>query len=295
MFTFDRRFMLLWGGLIIAILLEHVLLTNVYKKDSSLKRFLSKPTNTEKTDLVYFIFYYFLWKGVIKNVTLLFTLPGIAYLAIKEANKLIDFDGIFGGLVISNYSLSVIVWLVLIDINSYLHHWLMHKVPALWHFHKVHHSAVNMNIITGIRLSIAERAFYYLITIGISTLLLGLPNPKVIFTVLFIRQFIDLLQHSDLPWDYGWLGYIIASPRFHRLHHSSDPKDFDKNYGNIFSLMDYIFGTVSKRYIKNSAIADIVPLGLSTQKETSKYNIWWVSLYKDTLLESIINLISKRY
>jgi sterol desaturase/sphingolipid hydroxylase (fatty acid hydroxylase superfamily) len=141
--------------------------------------------------------------------------------------------------------------------------------------HKLHHAATEFNIITGIRFSIAERLFYEVAVIFILSVVLGLPSPHTALTFMFIYRTVDLLQHSDLPWDYGWLGYVIASPRFHRMHHSSEAEDFDANYGNLFTFWDYLFGTVARRYRGSPEAADTCKLGLADPEETRRINSAW--------------------
>ena len=55
---------------------------------------------------------------------------------------------------------------------------------------------------------------------------------------------------------------ILADNRFHRIHHSTDPRHFDKNFGAGTSLWDQLFGTA---YFPT---ADEWPdTGLSDQRE----------------------------
>jgi hypothetical protein len=151
----------------------------------------------------------------------------------------------------------------------------MHKVPWLWHLHRLHHSATEFNIITGIRITLGERFFNDLLILLFLALVLGLPSPRQIFTVMFAYNIIDLLRHSDLPWDYGIFGYVITSPRYHRMHHSMHPEDFDANYGGIFSFWDYLFGTVASRYRQSTQNADACALGIQDRHENACINDCW--------------------
>ncbi len=42
----------------------------------------------------------------------------------------------------------------------------------------------------------------------------------------------------------GWLGRIFVSPAHHQVHHSGDPKHFNKNFGSCLALWDWMFGTL---------------------------------------------------
>jgi sterol desaturase/sphingolipid hydroxylase (fatty acid hydroxylase superfamily) len=49
--------------------------------------------------------------------------------------------------------------------------------------------------------------------------------------------------HSNAKINLGWLGWVVVSPQFHRVHHSVDPAHADKNFAGVFSIFDYLFGT----------------------------------------------------
>jgi sterol desaturase/sphingolipid hydroxylase (fatty acid hydroxylase superfamily) len=280
-FLFSQRNILFWGVFFCVILSEHFLLTHFYKKPSSLVRLILQPSSSTRTDHVTFIFYYIAMRFV-RNLASLLTLPGLAYIGVKWLQEHFELHGLFGVWMPEAIIPATIIWLIVYDFPSYLSHWMMHKFTFLWRFHKLHHAATEMNVITGIRLSIAEHFLNNVVHLAIASVVLGLPNPGIAFAVLFVRRAIDLVQHSDLPWDYGALGYIVASPRYHRLHHSNQRQDFDRNYGNIFSFWDFIFGTASRRYVQNPSIADTSPLGLANVRETENYNNWRTALFIET-------------
>ena len=56
-------------------------------------------------------------------------------------------------------------------------------------------------------------------------------------------QILASLQHSQLPWNFGWVGrWIIVSPRGHQIHHSIDEEHRDLNF-SVCPLWDRMFGT----------------------------------------------------
>ncbi len=58
-------------------------------------------------------------------------------------------------------------------------------------------------------------------------------------------------------WTFGWIGtWIIFSPVGHRVHHSQLEEHWDKNFGNMFTWWDHIFGT----YYRGDAVNDSVGL-----------------------------------
>jgi sterol desaturase/sphingolipid hydroxylase (fatty acid hydroxylase superfamily) len=66
----------------------------------------------------------------------------------------------------------------------------------------------------------------------------------VYFWVRITTGILEDLNHSQLDWNFGFVGrWILVSPAAHRLHHSGDPKHFGKNFGNSFIFWDRLFGT----------------------------------------------------
>jgi sterol desaturase/sphingolipid hydroxylase (fatty acid hydroxylase superfamily) len=270
-----------WIPLFIVMVGEHFALTRIWNLESSVQRLFRRRSDSGKTDLVFVVLYTMVFPIVGIAVHLL-AVPGIILLLIQQLAKSFQFTGLFGGFMPDNSLVLIVTWLLLIDFSVYLTHVLMHKY--LWSYHKVHHAATEMNLITGVRVSIAESFFNDVGIYILVSLLLGLPSPEGIFWVLFVRRFIDIVQHSDLPISYGPLDYIIASPRFHRLHHSSLVEDHDTNYSNIFAFWDYAFGTVSKRYRVKCSVADTCPLGLGKAEENHVWNNWFAAIFAHTFV-----------
>jgi len=269
---YEQLFML-WMPLVLVVVLEHFILTRRYDKPSSLQRILANGNSAKADAVVWFIFYVAM--PYVQSIVSVLTVPGLAYLAMNSLGTSMGWPSLFGRWMPRDPIAIFVVWLLAVDFAIYVAHVLMHKVPWLWHLHRLHHSATEFNIITGIRITLGERFFNDLMILLSLALVLGLPSPQQIFTVMFVYNIIDLLQHSDLPWDYGVFGYAIASPRYHRMHHSVHPEDSDANYGNIFSFWDYLFGTVARRYRQSTHTADGCVLGLQNQDETASINDCW--------------------
>ncbi|HEV2719528.1 MAG TPA: sterol desaturase family protein [Thermoanaerobaculia bacterium] len=52
-----------------------------------------------------------------------------------------------------------------------------------------------------------------------------------------------ILRHANVSWDSGPLRTVIASPRFHRWHHTSEEEGLDRNFAGMFPWIDIVFGT----------------------------------------------------
>jgi sterol desaturase/sphingolipid hydroxylase (fatty acid hydroxylase superfamily) len=53
------------------------------------------------------------------------------------------------------------------------------------------------------------------------------------------------LRHSHIWLSYGpVLEHVLISPAQHHVHHSMNPKHYNKNYGEVFAIWDLMFGTL---------------------------------------------------
>lgn len=149
-----------------------------------------------------------------------------------------------------------IVSVLAVDFAVYLIHYLYHRIPVLWQFHKVHHSAEHLNPMTLFRMhpldlfvtSLGVMVFQAMAFAGFHFLTAAEPELLTLFglniVVFCFYVFGYNLRHSHIWLNYPvWLSKILISPAQHQIHHSSNPKHFDKNMGLIFSFWDRIFGT----------------------------------------------------
>lgn len=133
------------------------------------------------------------------------------------------------------------VWILAVDLSSWCHHWVKHKVPWFWQLHAVHHSQKELNLFTDLR----YHAFEYLISRTLVTfplLTLQTNLQEIVYFNLF-HEWYTHLYHARIRSDFGWLRYVLVTPQSHRIHHSSETAHHDKNFGVIFSFWDRLFGT----------------------------------------------------
>lgn len=134
----------------------------------------------------------------------------------------------------------VILLLLVGDVVAYWMHRLFHG-RRLWKFHAVHHCSEELDWLSSVRLHPVNEALSTLVQ---ALVLLGLGfNPKIVAGYVPFFAFYSILIHANLSWDFGWLGQIITSPRFHRWHHTSQEEGLDKNFSGLFPWVDRIFGT----------------------------------------------------
>jgi len=154
-------------------------------------------------------------------------------------------------------SIITVMLFVAYELGYWVNHWLSHKVPALWEFHKVHHTAEVLTPLTNFRVhpvyswifsnilalsaAIANGFGHYMF--GDTTHQYALADTNI-FIVLFIHVYVHL-QHSHMWISFqGLAGRIFVSPAHHQLHHSADPKHFNKNFGSCLAIWDWMFGTL---------------------------------------------------
>lgn len=136
--------------------------------------------------------------------------------------------------------------LTMFILRDFIHYWvhrLLHRVPALWEFHKVHHSVLEMGFAAHLRFHWMETVVYR----SIEYIPLGLLGFGVqeFFAVHVIALAIGHFNHSNLHLPIGPLRYVFNSPQMHIWHHAKHmPRRYGASYGLSLSVWDWIFGTV---------------------------------------------------
>lgn len=136
------------------------------------------------------------------------------------------------------------VFFVLKDAFEWCVHNLLHRVPWLWEFHKVHHSIRELDWIGNFRFHWMEIVVYRGLT-WLPLAALGV-DVRVLLPLAVLSTLIGHLNHSNLDITWGPLRYVLNSPRMHVWHHDSAwPSDRAKgvNFGIQLSLWDWLFGT----------------------------------------------------
>jgi sterol desaturase/sphingolipid hydroxylase (fatty acid hydroxylase superfamily) len=136
--------------------------------------------------------------------------------------------------------LQAIELLLLMDFVGYWTHRWFHG-GWRWRFHAIHHSPVELDWLSSVRLHplnelltrIAQAAVA--VGLGFAPLVLAGAAPLLTLWAIFI--------HANVNWDLGPLRAVIASPRFHRWHHTSAQAGRDRNFAGLFPVWDILFGT----------------------------------------------------
>jgi sterol desaturase/sphingolipid hydroxylase (fatty acid hydroxylase superfamily) len=127
------------------------------------------------------------------------------------------------------------------DFLGYIAHRLFH-IGKFWDFHAVHHASEELDWLSSVRLHPINQAFGQIIVMA-PLALLGF-NVQILGTTGGLLTFWAIFVHSNVRWTFGPLRHVIATPAFHRWHHTSQSEGLDKNFGGLFLFWDRLFGTL---------------------------------------------------
>ena len=138
--------------------------------------------------------------------------------------------------------LQIVAFTVLADFLSYWQHRAFHTFERLWRIHAVHHSSTELDWLSAVRVHPLNDA--------ISTAIVATPLLLLGFSATTLGAYVPLLTlyaialHANVSWSYGPFRYVVASPAFHRWHHSNEPEAINKNFAGLLPLWDLLFGTL---------------------------------------------------
>ena len=147
--------------------------------------------------------------------------------------------------------LTTILGMFLVDLNSYVFHRLYHRVPVLWKMHRVHHADTELDSTSALRLHPFEFLFQALTQIIVLPLLGVSITSFVLYFTFALPWF--LLNHSNIKFP-GWFeryaSWMLVTPNWHRVHHSSNQPETDSHYADVFTIWDRLFGTAQQAEVE---------------------------------------------
>jgi len=166
--------------------------------------------------------------------------------------------GSFGGAALAQSVVSAPVWtvwpagwpmvlqvalgLVVAEFFGYWQHRALHRIPALWHWHALHHSTGRMTFFKTTRIHAIDIGSFMFLSIA-PLLAAGAPLAVVLWVTAF-GNFAALTQHSNVRLRTpSWLNAALGTPAVHWLHHSLDRHEGDSNFGMNVMVWDHVFGT----------------------------------------------------
>jgi len=126
------------------------------------------------------------------------------------------------------------------DLMNYWIHRAFHR-PAMWKYHAVHHSSKELDWLSAARFH-PVNIFLGSVAADVVMLLAGIPvNVLVLLGPFTVAH--SAFVHANLNWTLGPLRYLLASPIFHRWHHTAAEEGGERNYASTFPILDVLFGT----------------------------------------------------
>jgi sterol desaturase/sphingolipid hydroxylase (fatty acid hydroxylase superfamily) len=160
-------------------------------------------------------------------------LIAIIIMALVQVWRIAGIEPVLAGM---NFWLQAVIVLLTYDFLRYVEHRVEHAI--WWPVHGVHHSIRDLNSANAYGHPLQAVPEYVIVAIPLS--FLGMTAPVV---VLWASAFWSLFIHSPITIGAGPLRRIFVDPAFHRIHHSTDPRHWGKNFGIMFSIWDQLFGT----------------------------------------------------
>lgn len=135
------------------------------------------------------------------------------------------------------------IWIVMLlatDFVWYWYHRLGHEINIFWGAHIVHHQSEEFNYTVAARITtlqaIVRNVFWCVLPfVGF--------HPNLVMAILVVHGVYSFFTHTQVIGKLGWLEHIFITPSLHGVHHASDEKYLDKNYGDVFVFWDKLFGT----------------------------------------------------
>lgn len=130
------------------------------------------------------------------------------------------------------------------DLAIYFQHRLLHKIPSLWRLHRVHHTDTALKVSTALRFHPGEILLSLAFKVGLVVALTPPPEAVLLFEILLSSGALFTHTQAALPerWESRLRPWLIT-PSLHRVHHSSRPRDFQRNYGTLLAVWDRAFGS----------------------------------------------------
>lgn len=223
-----------------------------------------------------FSFRYNKWQHACVN--LVFTLTTIlinftlAFLLLKATDwAQTNHFGVLAWLEAIPVLIQLAIALPLLDlIGAYLPHWVEHKVPLLWRFHLVHHSDPFVDTTTANRHHPGESVIRFIFT----TLAVVISGAPIWMVMLYQSASVILSQfnHANigLPTSIDrWLSLVLVTPNMHHVHHHHQQPLTDRNFGNIFSIWDRLFGTFT------TASKESLVYGIDSHSDATETSSVW--------------------
>lgn len=181
------------------------------------------------------LFYYLVSSLLVQVLTFLTFMPAKTILALAPLTSVRAWVGALP------FVVQFVMIMFLTDLVQYWVHRAFHRVPWLWKFHAVHHSARSMDWMAGARMHFLE-IFALRATTVLPMFVLGF-SAAAMNSYIFVVYLYSTFVHANLNWRFPIIEKLLVTPRFHHWHHGLEDEAVDVNFAIHFPLLDRVFGT----------------------------------------------------
>lgn len=166
--------------------------------------------------------------------------------------------------------LETLLAVMALDFVLYLQHVMFHAVPGFWRFHMMHHADLDCDVTTGVRFHPVEVTLSLGIKLTAIVMLGASPTGVLCFEILLNAT--SMFNHSNvwIPVSVDRvLRWCVVTPDMHRVHHSIDPRETNRNFGFNLPWWDRLLGT----YLPQPAQGhEAMTLGLAQFRDPARLN-----------------------
>lgn len=173
-----------------------------------------------------------------------------------------------------SWGLQVILGVVLLDAAMYFQHRAFHKWAFLWRLHRMHHTDTSLDFTTGVRFHPLE--IFLSLIFKLTVVVFIAPPPEAVLAFEIILNSAAMFNHANIfllfPVD-RLLRLFLVTPDMHRVHHSTDRVEMNRNFGFSFPWWDWIFTTYKDQPEEGHESMNI---GLNIFRERKYNSIFWL-------------------
>lgn len=200
-----------------------------------------------------------------------FVVPALTVLAATYAEG--HRFGLLPAVGVTGFAAALMGFLVL-DLAIYGQHVVLHHVPVLWRLHRVHHADPEIDVSTGIRFHPLEILLSQVWKIVV-VVAIGIPAIAVLVFEIVLNA-TSMFSHTNVrvpPALDALLRLVVVTPDMHRVHHSTQTREMNSNFGFNLSLWDRVFGTYRDKPMSEQTT---MPIGLPSYAGPDPTGFVWL-------------------
>jgi sterol desaturase/sphingolipid hydroxylase (fatty acid hydroxylase superfamily) len=196
--------------------------------------------------------------GSVVTINLAMAIVGWWLATVLWDHRLVDLGTGWAG-----WAVALVGW----DLIYYWDHRISHEVRFFWASHVNHHSSLEYNLSTALR----QPWTAFQTAILVAPLALVGVRPDLIVMSGAINLVYQFWIHTEVVGRLGPLEAVLNTPSHHRVHHGSNARYLDRNYGGILIVWDRLFGSFQ---------VEDEPVAYGLTKIIGTYNLWTIAFHE---------------